>query len=85
MKRILIRFQLVFVSIILLATLTMVMALVKNNNSRWDATKEKMYSLSDSTAKLLSNMSGSPIEVLAFYPHDDPGRDRKSTRLNSSH
>lgn len=74
MKRLLIRFQLVFVSVILLATLTMVMALVVSNNYRWDATKEKIYSLSDSTSKLLNNMSGSAIEVLAFYPHDDPGR-----------
>jgi ABC-type uncharacterized transport system involved in gliding motility auxiliary subunit len=74
MKRVFIRFQLVFVSLILLATLSMVMALVIKNNFRWDATTEKIYSISDTTIKLLKTMESSEVEVLAFYPHDDPGR-----------
>ena len=63
MKHLFIRFQLVFVSAILLATLAMVMALVVKNNYRWDATKEKIYSLSESTSKLLKNMDGSILSA----------------------
>lgn len=74
MKHVFIRFQLIFVSLILFITLAMVLALVAKNNRRWDATAEKIYSLSDHTSKLLKTLSDNPIEVLAFYPHDDPGR-----------
>lgn len=74
MKRFFIRIQLVFVSIILFATLVMVMSLVVKNNYRWDATSEKIYSLSESTVKLLKNLQSAPVDILAFYPHDDQAR-----------
>lgn len=74
MKHIFIRIQLVMVSVLLLATFAMVMGIVYKNNYRWDATSEKIYSLSDQTEKLLEKLQGSAVEVLAFYPHDDPAR-----------
>lgn len=74
MRYFVIRLQLVFVSLILFATLTLVTGIVIRNNYRWDATSEKIYSISDTTLKLLKALEDSPIEVLAFYPHDDPAR-----------
>lgn len=74
MKHLLIRAQLVFVSVILLVTLVMMMGLVMRYNSRWDFTREKLYSLSDNTRRLLQKLASNKIEVMAFYPHDDPSR-----------
>lgn len=74
MKHLFIRFQLVLVSVLLLATFAMVMGIVVKNNYRWDATSEKIYSIAPETVKLLEKLQGSPVEVLAFYPHDDPAR-----------
>jgi ABC-type uncharacterized transport system involved in gliding motility auxiliary subunit len=74
MKYFSIRFQLVLVSILLLITLGMVVFLLNRFNSRWDFTREKIYSLSPSTLKLLDIMKEGKLEVLAFYPHDDPAR-----------
>lgn len=74
MKHVYIRLQLVIVSILLLATFAMVMGIVAKNNHRWDATSEKIYSISEQTEKLLEKLQGSPVEVIAFYPHDDPAR-----------
>ncbi len=52
----------------------MALALVIKNNYRWDATREKIYTLSDSTIRLLKTLHESDIQVTAFYPHDDPAR-----------
>ncbi|HLD50134.1 MAG TPA: GldG family protein [bacterium] len=74
MKYVFIRLQLVFVSIILFLTFAMVMGILVRFNTRWDFTHEKLYSLSDPTLKLLKALSSDKIEVLAFYPQDDPAR-----------
>lgn len=74
MRYIAIRLQLVFVSIILLLTFAMVMAILVRFNTRWDFTHEKLYSLSEQTTRLLKALSSEKIEVLAFYPQDDPAR-----------
>jgi len=71
MRHFFIRFQLIFVSIILLVTFGMLMTLVIRNNRRWDFTRQKIYSLSQKTIDLLHEMKADKIEALAFYPHDD--------------
>lgn len=76
MKKFLIRFQLALVSFALLLTFAMMMLLVTRYNWRWDATREKIYSLSEPTLKLLAKISALPVDVAAFYPHDDPTRDQ---------
>ena len=75
------RFQLVFVSIILFLTFVMMMSLVMRYNRRWDVTREKIYSLSQATVDLLKQMNAGPIEIIAFYPHDDPSRSDFETFL----
>ena len=74
MRHAAIRSQLVLVSVILLATFIMMMALVKRYNSRWDLTQDKIFSLSEPTEKLLEELSSEPIDVMAFYPHEDEAR-----------
>lgn len=57
------------------------MGIVTRYNLRWDLTREKIYSLAAPTVELLKKLSGKPVEVLAFYPHDDPARDNLETFL----
>ncbi len=84
MKHLLIRFQIIFVSAILLATMVMMMGLVTRYNSRWDFTREKLFSLSDSTRRLLEKLASDKIEVLAFYPHDDANRKKFESFLKEA-
>lgn len=74
MKYFFIRTQLVFVSVILLLTMGLVMVLVTRNNYRWDFTREKAFSLAAPTENLLRRLGEQEVEVLAFYPQDDPAR-----------
>ena len=74
MKYVVIRSQIVFISVILFVTMTLMMAIVIRHNVRWDLTKEKVFSIAESTEGLLKSMAGSPIEVMAFYPQEDPAR-----------
>ncbi|MBI3306887.1 MAG: GldG family protein [Candidatus Omnitrophica bacterium] len=74
MKHFFIRTQIVFVSLILLLTFFMMMAMLMRFNYRWDLTREKIYSLAEPTQKLLGELKSGPLEILAFYPQDDPAR-----------
>ncbi len=74
MKHFFMRTQLVFVSILLFATFSLTLVIVMRHNKRWDFTKEKIYSLSEPTGQMLDKMTASQIEVLGFYPEDDPGK-----------
>ncbi len=75
MRHFFIRSQVVFVAVLLFLTLTLTFAIVRRHNQRWDYTKEKIYSLSEPMMKLLKELAGVPLEVLAFYPQQDPARD----------
>ena len=74
MKQFLLKFQLVFISIILLATLIITYAIIQKYEYRWDFTNEKIYSLPEITKNLLIELKNKPIEIRAFYPKDDPIR-----------
>lgn len=74
MKHFFIRTQVVLVSIVLFLTFAMMMALVLRFNRRWDFTQEKLYSLSAPTELLLKELTGGVLDILAFYPNDDPAR-----------
>lgn len=67
--------QLLFVSVILLITFGLMMAIVIRNNFRWDFTEEKIYSLSDKTKELVKLSNPGQIDIVAFYPQDDTSRD----------
>lgn len=74
MRYFFIRSQLVIVSILLLLTMGMTLAIVIRHNKRWDLTREKIYSLSEPTKKLLEALNDGVLEVYAFYPYDDPAQ-----------
>ncbi len=74
MKYVLIRSQLVLVSLMLFATFSMMMAIVDRYNQRWDTTHEKIYSLAEQTVQILEKLKGQEIEITAFYPQEDPAR-----------
>ena len=73
-RRFFIRFEILGVSVLLLATFVMLLALMIGHNRRWDLTQEKIYSLSRQTVKILKSMQGSPLEILAFYPTKDENK-----------
>lgn len=84
MRHFFIRTQLLFVSLLLFATFSLTFVIVARHNKRWDFTKEKIFSLSEPTVKMLDAMKDSPIEVLAFYPQQDPGRREIEFFLNQA-
>ncbi len=68
------RFQIGMISVILLATFGMLMALMANHNRRWDLTQEKIYSFSAQTVDILRSLRDAPLEILAFYPSRDDNK-----------
>lgn len=74
MKKILIRMQLVFVSVIVLLTLVLTQVIVQRNNKRWDFTHEKMFTLAPETLKILEDMKKDPVKLLVFYPQENEAR-----------
>ncbi len=74
MRQFFIRFQILLASIFLLITFVMLGSLAARYNRRWDFTREKMFSLAEPTAEALAKMQPDPVEILAFYPHDDPAK-----------
>lgn len=75
MRRFFLRIQLALVSILLLVTFAMMMKIVFRYNRRWDLTPDKLYSLSQETADLLSQMRAGKIEVIGFYPANEAPRE----------
>lgn len=74
LRRLMIRFEILVVSLVLLATFGMLLALLAGHNRRWDLTQEKIYSFSRKTVDVLKAMKGAPLEILAFYPARDDNK-----------
>ena len=74
MKYFFIRTQLLIVSLVLLVTFGLTIAIVVRYNRRWDLTREKAYSIQESTQEILNRLSDLDIEILAFYPQEDASR-----------
>ncbi|HNX69150.1 MAG TPA: Gldg family protein [Candidatus Omnitrophota bacterium] len=72
MRQFLLKFQMLFEALILLATLGMVYFLISNYHYRWDLTREKVYSLPPATADVLRGLKGQRLEVVLFYLQEDP-------------
>ncbi len=54
-----------------LVILVLINVMVSYANLRWDATQEKIYSLSDGTKKILSSMA-EPVTVMFFFTQSGP-------------
>jgi len=74
MKQFFLKFQLLFEAVILLATLTMVYVVIQPFHERWDMTRDKVYSLPPATVSVLHDLKDRKIDLLLFFPQEDPVR-----------
>jgi ABC-type uncharacterized transport system involved in gliding motility auxiliary subunit len=74
MRQFFLKFQLLFEAAILLATLTLVYVVIQPFHERWDMTREKIYSLPRATTGVLRDLKDRKIDLLLFFPQDDPTR-----------
>lgn len=75
MKQLWYRFQFLVVTILLAATVVMAYLVLRPMNLSYDITREKVHSLPEETIRVLKQLEAKPIEVIAFYPKDDPARE----------
>jgi ABC-type uncharacterized transport system involved in gliding motility auxiliary subunit len=74
MRQFLLKFQLLFEAVILLATIALVYTVIQPFHERWDLTQDKIYSLPQSTLGVLRDLKAQRIDVLLFFQQDDPAR-----------
>ena len=74
MRQFLLKFQLLFEAVILLATLTLVYGVIQPFHERWDLTQEKVYSLPRATSGILRDLKGRRIDLLLFFQQEDPAK-----------
>lgn len=74
MKQFLLKFQLLFEAVILLATLTLVYVVIQPFHERWDMTREKVYSLPPATVDVLRDLKDRRVDLLLFFPQEEPTR-----------
>jgi len=74
MRQFFLKFQLLFEAVILLSTLALVYVVIQPFHERWDMTREKIYSLPRATTGVLRDLKDRKIDLLLFFPQDDPTR-----------
>ena len=74
MKQFLLKFQLLFESVILLAIFALVYMVIQPFHERWDLTRDKVYSLPRATTGVLRDLKGRRIDLLLFFPQEDPSK-----------
>ncbi len=74
MKQFLLKTQLFIEALVLLATITLVYAVIQPFSERWDLTRDKIYSLPKTTVEVLTELKKNPVEMMLFYPQDDPAK-----------
>ncbi|MFA5160086.1 MAG: Gldg family protein [Candidatus Omnitrophota bacterium] len=74
MKQFFLKFQLLFEAVILLATFMLVYVVIQPFHERWDMTRDKVYSLPRATTGVLRDLKDRRIDLLLFFPQDDPAR-----------
>ena len=74
MRQFFLKFQLLFEAVILLATIALVYMVIQPFHERWDLTRDKIYSLPQSTLGVLRDLKIRRIDVLLFFQQDDPAR-----------
>ena len=75
MKQLWYRFQLLLIVVLFTATVVLCYLAVRKIDWHYDLTREKVHSLPDETARVLKELAQKPIEIIAFYPKDDPSRE----------
>ena len=75
MKQLWYRFQFLAVTILLSATVVLTFLVARQMDWHYDLTREKVHSLPEETTRVLRELASQSIEVVAFYPKDDPARE----------
>ncbi len=75
MKQLWYRFQFLLITLLLTASVVLGYLVVRKIDWHYDVTREKVHSLPDETARVLQELAAKPVEVVAFYPKDDPSRE----------
>ena len=70
MRQFLLKFQLLFEAVILLATIALVYVVIYPFPERWDLTREKIYSLPRATTGVLRDLKDRRIELLLFFSQE---------------
>ena len=74
MRQFLLKFQLLFEAVLLLAIFTLVYLVIQPFHERWDLTHDKVYSLPRATLGVLRDLKDRRIDILLFFPQEDPSR-----------
>lgn len=74
MKQFFMKLQLVFWAVILFGIFSVVYWVIHPFSYRWDMTREKVYSLPETTLRVLKDLRAQRLEVLLFYAQDDKAR-----------
>ena len=74
MRQFFLKFQLLFESLLLLAIFALVYMVIQPFHERWDLTRDKVYSLPMATTGVLRDLKDRRIDLLLFFPQEDPAR-----------
>ena len=75
MKQLWYRFQFLLIMLLLSATVVLTYLALIRVDWQYDVTREKVHSLPDETIRVLLELKSKKIEVVGFYPKDDPSRE----------
>lgn len=75
MKQLWYRFQFFLITLLLTATVVLAYLAVRNIDLQYDVTRDKVHTLPEETARVLRELAPKKIEVIGFYPKDDPLRE----------
>ncbi len=75
MKQLWYRFQFVLVTLLLAATVVLAYLAMHSIDLQYDITRGKVHSLPQETIRVLLELKSKKIEVIGFYPKDDPSRE----------
>ncbi len=75
MKQLWYRFQLLLITLLFTASIVLVYLAIRKIDWHYDLTHEKIHSLPEETVRVLGELAAKPLEIIAFYPKDDPSRE----------
>ena len=75
MKQLWYRFQFLLVTVLLSASVVLTFLVARQIDWHYDLTRDKVHSLPEEMTRVLRELADKPIEVVAFYPKDDPSRE----------
>jgi len=75
MKQLWYRFQFILMTLLLAASVVLTFLVARQIDWHYDLTRDKVHSLPEETARVLRELANKSIEIVSFYPKDDPARE----------